>query len=61
MTSRAAQKFSVKVSRKTLSPCRSAPQESNLQSLVERFGQREHLKGIAIYNTAGARLRSPPQ
>jgi len=29
-------------------------QESNLQSLVERFGQREHLKGVAIYNAAGA-------
>jgi hypothetical protein len=29
-------------------------QESNLQSLVERFGQREHLIGVAIYNPAGA-------
>jgi trehalose-6-phosphate synthase len=29
-------------------------QESNLQSLVERFGQREHLIGVAIYNAAGA-------
>jgi hypothetical protein len=29
-------------------------QESNLQSLVEHFGQREHLKGVAIYNAAGA-------
>jgi trehalose-6-phosphate synthase len=28
-------------------------QESNLQSIVERFGQREHLIGVAIYNPAG--------
>ena len=30
--------------------------EKNLQRLVERFGQREHLKGVAIYNTTGAVL-----
>jgi alpha,alpha-trehalose-phosphate synthase [UDP-forming] len=28
--------------------------ERNLQSLVERFGQREHLKGVAVYDRAGA-------
>src|SRR5260370_35243178 len=27
--------------------------ERNLQRLVERFGQREHLNGVAIYNAAG--------
>jgi trehalose 6-phosphate synthase len=30
--------------------------EKNLQRLVERFGQREHLKGVAIYNAWGAVL-----
>ena len=30
--------------------------ERNLQRLVERFGQREHLKGVAVYNSAGATL-----
>src|SRR5215469_17721252 len=28
-------------------------QEKNLQRLVERYGQREHLKGIAIYDVSG--------
>jgi trehalose-6-phosphate synthase len=31
-------------------------QERSLQRLVERFGQREHLKGVAIYDAAGAAL-----
>jgi trehalose-6-phosphate synthase len=30
--------------------------ERNLQRLVERFGQREHLKGVAVYSGAGAAL-----
>ena len=30
--------------------------EKSLQRLVERFGQREHLKGAAVYNAAGAAL-----
>jgi trehalose 6-phosphate synthase len=30
--------------------------ERNLQRLVERFGQREHLKGVAIYSAAGSAL-----
>ena len=30
--------------------------EKGLQRLVERFGQREHLKGVAVYNSAGAAL-----
>src|SRR2546429_461160 len=32
-----------------------APDRS-LQRLVERFGQREHLKGVAVYGNAGAVL-----
>jgi trehalose-6-phosphate synthase len=30
--------------------------EKTLQRLAERFGQREHLKGVAIYNASGAAL-----
>jgi trehalose-6-phosphate synthase len=30
--------------------------ERNLQRVVERFGQREHLKGVAVYSAAGAPL-----
>jgi alpha,alpha-trehalose-phosphate synthase [UDP-forming] len=30
--------------------------EKNLRRLVERFGQREHLKGVAVYDTAGNAL-----
>jgi trehalose 6-phosphate synthase len=30
--------------------------EKNLQRLVERFGQREHLKGAAVYDANGATL-----
>jgi trehalose 6-phosphate synthase len=35
-------------------------QEKNLQRLVERYGQREHLKGIAIYDTSGRVLAITP-
>ncbi len=35
-------------------------QEKSLQRLVERFGQREHLKGVAIYDAAGALLAITP-
>src|SRR5437667_6538045 len=34
--------------------------EKNLQRLVERFGQREHLKGVAVYNGAGSALAITP-
>ncbi len=34
--------------------------EKGLQRLVDRFGQREHLKGVVIYNTAGAVVASTP-
>jgi alpha,alpha-trehalose-phosphate synthase [UDP-forming] len=35
-------------------------QEKSLQHLVERYGQREHLKGIVVYDTAGATLAVTP-
>ena len=36
-----------------------APNKS-LQRLVERFGQREHLKGVAVYDVSGAALAITP-
>ena len=30
--------------------------DKGLQRLVDRFGQREHLKGVAIYNASGVAL-----
>ena len=30
--------------------------DKNLQRLVDRFGQREHLKGVAVYNASGVAL-----
>src|SRR5271169_6347144 len=30
--------------------------DGSIQRLVERFGQREHLKGVAVYNTNGTVL-----
>jgi trehalose 6-phosphate synthase len=35
-------------------------QEKGLQRLVERYGQREHLKGIVVYDAAGATLAVTP-
>src|SRR5713101_4914641 len=35
-------------------------QEKGLQRLVERYGQREHLKGIVVYDTSGAVLAITP-
>src|SRR6266850_2387822 len=35
-------------------------QEKSLQRLVERFGQREHLKGVAIYDATSAVLAITP-
>src|SRR5947209_6629737 len=35
-------------------------QEKNLQRLVERYGQRERIKGIAIYDAAGHALAITP-
>jgi alpha,alpha-trehalose-phosphate synthase [UDP-forming] len=34
--------------------------DKGLQRLVDRFGQREHLKGIAVYNANGALLAMTP-
>src|SRR5260370_30014783 len=34
----------------SVEPLLEHAQERNLQKLVDRFGQREHLKGVAIYN-----------
>ena len=34
--------------------------EKNLQRLVERFGRREHLKGVAVYDSAGVALAITP-
>ena len=35
-------------------------QEKSLQRLVERYGQREHLKGIVVYDASGATLAITP-
>src|SRR5467141_1236626 len=34
--------------------------DKNLQRLVERFGQREHLKGVAVYSSTGGVLAITP-
>ena len=34
--------------------------DKNLQRLVDRFGEREHLKGVAVYDTAGSVLAITP-
>src|SRR6201985_2019025 len=34
--------------------------DKSLQRIVDRFGQREHLKGIAVYNVNGAVLALTP-
>ncbi len=34
--------------------------DKSLQRLVDRFGQREHLKGIAVYNAGGTALALTP-
>src|SRR4029077_7830096 len=34
--------------------------DRNLQRLVERFGQREHLKGVAVYSSTGSPLAITP-
>src|SRR5258707_4856703 len=38
----------------SVEPLFERAQESNLQTFVERFDQREHLVCVAIYNTPGA-------
>jgi alpha,alpha-trehalose-phosphate synthase [UDP-forming] len=34
--------------------------DKNMQRLVERFGEREHLKGVAVYDAAGRALAITP-
>jgi len=34
--------------------------ERNLQRLVDRFGQKEHLRGIAVYDASGAAVATSP-
>src|SRR5580704_13984568 len=41
-------------------PLLERSQDKNLQRLVERFGQREHLKGVAVYDSAGAAIAITP-
>jgi hypothetical protein len=38
----------------TVEPLLDRGPNKNLQRLVARFGQREHLKGVAVYDPAGA-------
>jgi len=40
----------------SVEPLLERPGERNLQRLVERFSQREHLKGVVVYDAAGATL-----
>jgi trehalose-6-phosphate synthase len=40
----------------SIEPLLEHAQERNLQRIVERFGQREHLKGVAVYNAYGSAL-----
>jgi trehalose 6-phosphate synthase len=40
----------------SIEPLLERVQERNLQRIVERFGQREHLKGVAVYNAYGSAL-----
>src|SRR5205823_5247791 len=40
----------------SVEPLLEPPPEKDLQHFIERFGQREHLKGVAVYNPAGAAL-----
>src|SRR5580704_17142168 len=35
--------------------------DKNLQRLVERFSDREHLKGVAVYDAAGKTLAITPR
>ena len=40
----------------SVEPLLEPPREKDLQHFIERFGQREHLKGVAVYNSAGVAL-----
>jgi uncharacterized membrane protein affecting hemolysin expression len=40
----------------TVEPLFDRKPDSSIQRLVERFGRREHLKGVAVYDASGAAL-----
>lgn len=44
----------------TIEPLFARSADRNLQRIVERFGQREHLKGIAVYDENGATVAITP-
>ena len=44
----------------SVEPLLERASEKSLQRLVERFGHREHLTGVAVYNRAGAVLAITP-
>src|ERR1700722_2280573 len=44
----------------SVEPLLNRPPDKNLQRLVERFGEREHLKGVAVYDTDGKALAITP-
>ena len=42
--------------RESVEPLLEPSPEKDLEYFIERFGQRDHLKGIAVYNSVGAAL-----
>ena len=44
----------------SVEPLMDRAPERNLQRLVERFTEREHLKGVAVYDAAGGALAITP-
>src|SRR5712691_523856 len=44
----------------SIEPLLDRAPDRSLQRLVERFGQREHLKGVAVYSGSGAPLAITP-
>jgi len=42
--------------RESVEPLLEPSPEKDLQYFIERFGQRDHLKGVAVYNSVGAAL-----
>jgi trehalose-6-phosphate synthase/uncharacterized membrane protein affecting hemolysin expression len=44
----------------SVEPLMDRAPDKNLQRLVDRFGQREHLKGVVVYNAAGSVIASTP-
>src|SRR5215469_7666584 len=45
----------------TVEPVLQSGATSRLRRLVERFGNREHLVGVAVYNAAGKELAISPK